>query len=172
MPKRSYPFDETFASQYKMHIGQKELNHHGVFGSKYRQEIYEKTKNLLFTGASAVIGTIWKQDGEGNESGMETAGPSVTTLLRGQTLIGLDGKLRKSVPVSDVSGTSAACRLCLKAMDMKKPCSQCERPVCSSCTRQCNNCSVFCCSVCTTVDYTDCYDQVLCCDCSAQQTVG
>ncbi|KAJ8341441.1 hypothetical protein SKAU_G00337320 [Synaphobranchus kaupii] len=171
MPKRSCPFDETFSSQYKIHIGQKELNHHGVFGSKYRQEIYEKTKNLLFNGAKAVIGTIWKLDGDGNQSDSEMAGPSVTTvnrtLLRGQTVIGLDGKLRKTAPAAEISRTSAACCVCLKAMGMKKLCSQCERSVCPSCTRQCNCCSGLCCSVCTIVDYSDRYDRVLCCDCSA-----
>lgn len=40
MPKRACPFPETFSSQYKIHIGQQELNNYGVFGNKYRQEIY------------------------------------------------------------------------------------------------------------------------------------
>lgn len=43
MPKRSYPFSETFSSQYKVHVGQKEMNSYGVFGPKYRQEVYGKT---------------------------------------------------------------------------------------------------------------------------------
>ncbi|XP_061118964.1 apoptosis regulatory protein Siva [Conger conger] len=170
MPKRSYPFEETFSSQYKIHVGQKEMNHHGVFGSKYRQEIYEKTKNLLFNGAKAVIGTIWKLDGEGNQSCIETAGPSVITenrtLLRGQTMIGLDGKLRRTGPDADTPRTSAACCVCLKGTG-KKACSQCDRSVCPSCIRQCSDCSGLCCSVCTIVDYSDRYDRVLCCDCSA-----
>lgn len=42
MPKRACPFPETFSSQYKIHIGQHELNNYGVFGNKYRQEIYGK----------------------------------------------------------------------------------------------------------------------------------
>lgn len=40
MPKRSYPFSESFSSQYKVHVGQKEINNCGVFGLKYKQEIY------------------------------------------------------------------------------------------------------------------------------------
>lgn len=40
MPKRSCPFTESFSTQYKIHVGQKELNLHGVFGNKYRQEVY------------------------------------------------------------------------------------------------------------------------------------
>lgn len=42
MPKRACPFPETFSSQYKIHVGQQELNNYGVFGNKYRQEIYGK----------------------------------------------------------------------------------------------------------------------------------
>ena len=42
MPKRSYPFSESFSSQYKVHVGQRELTQNGVFGGKYRQEIYGK----------------------------------------------------------------------------------------------------------------------------------
>ena len=47
MPKRTCPFPETFSSQYKIHIGQQELNNYGVFGSKYRQEIYGMLTFLL-----------------------------------------------------------------------------------------------------------------------------
>ncbi|XP_071183544.1 apoptosis regulatory protein Siva-like isoform X1 [Salvelinus alpinus] len=97
MPKRSYPFAESFSSQYKIHIGQKELNNHGVYGDKYRQEIYEKTKTLLFNGTKAVMGKIWNIDTE-KCSTIQPSGPGVTpdvsrTLLRGQALIGQDGRL-------------------------------------------------------------------------------
>lgn len=47
MPKRTCPFPETFSSQYKIHIGQQELNTYGVFGSKYRQEIYGTSSTLV-----------------------------------------------------------------------------------------------------------------------------
>ncbi|XP_047248885.1 apoptosis regulatory protein Siva isoform X2 [Girardinichthys multiradiatus] len=40
MPKRTCPFPEAFSTQYKIHIGQREINNYGVFGNKYRQEIY------------------------------------------------------------------------------------------------------------------------------------
>lgn len=53
--------------------------------------ITEKTKNLLFNGAKAVVGTIWS----GEEKRVETPASS-QTLLRGQTLIGHDGRLTKS----------------------------------------------------------------------------
>lgn len=69
----------------------------------------EKTKNLLFNGAKTVMGKIWtSEEGSSQQqpSGrVETA--ACQTLLRGQMLIGLDGKLRKanaaqSEPSSDM----------------------------------------------------------------------
>ncbi|XP_056867821.1 apoptosis regulatory protein Siva isoform X2 [Takifugu flavidus] len=100
MPKRTCPFPETFSSQYKMHIGQQELNNYGVFGSKYRQEIYEKTKNLLFNGAKTVVGKIWTSE---ERSGGHVETPPCQTLLRGQMLIGQDGKLLKSNPAQEIA---------------------------------------------------------------------
>ncbi|XP_018583025.1 apoptosis regulatory protein Siva [Scleropages formosus] len=163
MPKRAYPFAETFSSQYKMHIGQKELNH-GVFGSKCRQEIYDKTKNLLFSGTKAVMERIWKPD-EGM-AGAQVPPAVNQTLLRGQTLIGQDGRLRKATAAAGALEPSAVCSVCLKTAAARKSCMQCERHACPSCTRLCSNCSSLCCSICTVVDYTDRYDRVLCCDCS------
>ncbi|XP_037098424.1 apoptosis regulatory protein Siva isoform X2 [Syngnathus acus] len=64
MPKRGYPFTETFSSQYKIHIRQHELSNSSVLGNKYRKEIYGSG---LF-GSSAV-------------------GP-FEFRLRGQTLVG------------------------------------------------------------------------------------
>ncbi|KAL4656420.1 apoptosis regulatory protein Siva [Arapaima gigas] len=164
MPKRPCPFAETFSSQYKIHIGQKELSHYGVFGNKYRQEVYDKTKSLLFSGAKAVMGRIWKPD-------EETAGPPVPpamnqTLLRGQTVIGQDGRLRRTSTATGALEPSAVCGVCLKMTAARKSCMHCERHACPSCTRICSSCSSLCCSICTVVDYTDRYDRVLCCDCS------
>ncbi|XP_054597516.1 apoptosis regulatory protein Siva isoform X2 [Nothobranchius furzeri] len=96
MPKRTCPFPETFSSQYKIHIGQQELNKYGVNGTKYRQEIYEKTKDLLFNGAKVVMDKIWTGEkcADSQPSGHTSA--CSQTLLRGQTLIGQDGRLTKT----------------------------------------------------------------------------
>ncbi|XP_003962480.2 apoptosis regulatory protein Siva [Takifugu rubripes] len=163
MPKRTCPFPETFSSQYKMHIGQQELNNYGVFGSKYRQEIYEKTKNLLFNGAKTVVGKIWTSE---EISGGHVETPPCQTLLRGQMLIGQDGKLLKSNPAQGVSAAPICCCVCQKNQRSRTLCTQCERLACSSCLRQCSSCSSLCCSVCTITDYSGPYDEVLCCSCS------
>uniref|UniRef100_A0A4W4HC54 Apoptosis regulatory protein Siva n=1 Tax=Electrophorus electricus TaxID=8005 RepID=A0A4W4HC54_ELEEL len=133
MPKRSYPFNESFSSQYKIHIGQKELNLHGVFGNKYRQEVYEKTKNLLFNGTKAAMGRIWKLDAEGKCSDMDPGNqsgvlqPTSQMLLKGQTRISLDGKLKKAETVPETANSSAVCGSCRRASGVKRPCERCER---------------------------------------------
>ncbi|KAL2098659.1 hypothetical protein ACEWY4_005139 [Coilia grayii] len=172
MPKRSCPFTETFSSQYKIHVGQKELNSHGVFGNKYRQEIYEKTKNLLFNGTKAVMGTLWKVDGEEkscNGHALEETPNGNPTLLKGQTVIGFDGKLKRTAAASGgpVGGVCApaGCSVCQKGSPSKMRCSQCERPVCTSCTQPCISCSSLCCTFCITMDYSDRYDKAYCCGC-------
>lgn len=52
MPKRACPFPQTFSSQYKMHIGQQELNNYGVCGNKYKLEIYGKYMLKLMLASS------------------------------------------------------------------------------------------------------------------------
>uniref|UniRef100_A0A8C6WTL7 SIVA1, apoptosis-inducing factor n=1 Tax=Neogobius melanostomus TaxID=47308 RepID=A0A8C6WTL7_9GOBI len=170
MPKRAYPFPESFSSQYKIHIGQNELCQNGVFGNKYRQEIYAKTKNLLFNGATAVMGKIWT--GEDKCTTQKLPEPeemccSSQSLLRGQTLIGQDGRLKRGNSAKGPSnGSTDCCSVCLKDQGRRTQCSQCDRQACSSCTRQCSSCSSSCCSVCTTIDYSGRYDEVICCGCS------
>lgn len=63
--------------------------HHGFLFST------EKTKNLLFNGAKTVVGKIWTSEERG---GGHVETPPCQTLLRGQMLIGQDGKLLKSNP--------------------------------------------------------------------------
>lgn len=62
----------------------------------------EKTKNLLFNGTRAVMGRIWKVDSEGKCADTDVCDHSEAPpahnqlLLKGQTLIGLDGKLKRA----------------------------------------------------------------------------
>ncbi|XP_051578935.1 apoptosis regulatory protein Siva [Myxocyprinus asiaticus] len=172
MPKRSYPFSETFSSQYKVHVGQKEMSNYGVFGLKYKQEIYEKTKSLLFSGTKAVMSRIWNVDGEKESKVSDPTAVSSSvsghqTLLKGQTLIGADGRLKKTNAVSGPAAAITACCVCQRVSGSRSPCSLCERPACPACTQQCNSCSNHCCSLCAITDYSECYDRVLCFNCSS-----
>ncbi|XP_053365343.1 apoptosis regulatory protein Siva [Clarias gariepinus] len=170
MPKRSCPFTDSFSTQYKIHVGQKELNLHGVFGNKYRQEVYEKTKNLLFNGTRAVMERIWKVDAEGKCADVDNQGavaPANQQLLKGQTLIGMDGKLKKTKAASGSVSAPSACAVCQRSSGVRTACSQCDRPACPACTQQCSSCFSPCCSVCTITDYTERYDKVVCCSCSS-----
>ncbi|KAJ0062636.1 hypothetical protein NL108_004250, partial [Boleophthalmus pectinirostris] len=110
-----------------------------------------KTKNLLFNGAKAVMGKIWTGEDKCTAqklSDAEEITASSQSLLKGQTLIGQDGKLTKGMCPS--SGTTNCC-VCLKSQGLRTPCSQCDRAACSSCTRQCSCCNSSCCSICTTI---------------------
>ncbi|KAA0711597.1 Apoptosis regulatory protein [Triplophysa tibetana] len=174
MPKRSYPFSETFSSQYKLHVGQKEMNNYGVFGPKYRQEVYEKTKNLLFNGTKSVMSRIWKADGEEKPSDILVSDPSSAssaqgyqTLLKGQTLIGTDGRLQKANTVPGSAAAPTACCVCQRVSGSRQPCVQCERSACPACTQQCSSCSGHCCNLCAVTDYSERYDRVLCVSCSS-----
>ncbi|KTF90474.1 hypothetical protein cypCar_00037030 [Cyprinus carpio] len=160
MPKRSCPFSESFSSQYKVHVGQKEINNCGVFGLKYRQEIYEKTKSLLFSGTTAVMGRLWKE----KESDVLE---SHQTLLRGQTRIGPDGRLQRTDAAPGCAAAPSACCVCQRVSGARKPCSQCERHACAACFQQCSVCSERCCCLCTVTDYSERYERVLCCGCSS-----
>ncbi|XP_028995707.1 apoptosis regulatory protein Siva isoform X2 [Betta splendens] len=168
MPKRTCPFPETFSSQYKVHIGQQELNNYSVFGNKYRQQIYEKTKNLLFNGAKDVMDKLWGAETCTDLQPVTRAEtpPCSQTLLRGQTLIGHDGRLTRANAARDAPAAAAGCCVCQKSQGSRTPCSQCDRSACASCVRQCSSCCSFCCSVCTIIDYSGRYDEVLCCSCS------
>lgn len=74
----------------------------------------EKTKNLLFNGTRAVMGRIWKVDSEEHCSDADACNRVDVTpvhnqqLLKGQTVIGLDGKLKKANAVSGKPGLQCA----------------------------------------------------------------
>ncbi|XP_076017859.1 apoptosis regulatory protein Siva [Genypterus blacodes] len=169
MPKRACPFRETFSSQYKIHVGQQEMSHYGVFGNQYKQEIYDKTKNLLFTGAKAMMGTIWTgemKSADPQPNGRVETPTCSQSLLKGQRLIGQDGRLTRGTAEPGAAMSPTGCCVCQKIQGSRTPCSQCDRSACSSCTRQCSSCSSLCCSVCTIIDYSGPYDELLCCGCS------
>lgn len=58
MPKRTCPFPETFSSQYKIHLGQRELNKYGVFGNKNRQEIYGECAAVVHVVVAASVSFV------------------------------------------------------------------------------------------------------------------
>ncbi|CAB1335123.1 unnamed protein product, partial [Coregonus sp. 'balchen'] len=110
MTKRSYPFAESFSSQYKIHIGQKELNNHGVFGNKYRQEMY------------AVMGKIWNVDTEEKCSTIQPSGPGVTP--------------NGCCVCQKAQGTRRQCSQCDRPAcpSCTQQCSNCSSLCCSVCT--------------------------------------
>lgn len=65
----------------------------------------EKTKNLLFNGTKAVMGTLWKVDGDEKACNGHALEENPTpngnhALLKGQTVISFDGKLKRTSAAS------------------------------------------------------------------------
>ncbi|NXV02196.1 SIVA protein, partial [Cettia cetti] len=168
MPKRSYPFGDAAPLQLKIRVGLRELSS-GVRGEEYRREVFERTRRLLFRGAQAYM--------EGAAAAARPAEPVPAGEAQGeglrwsgQLLIGHDGKLRRrpadrAAPV----GASRACSSCVRTADVKDACAQCDRFICQSCSRLCSCCNTVTCSLCSTADYGDLGEQVLCNGCSAFQ---
>ncbi|XP_010375241.2 apoptosis regulatory protein Siva isoform X3 [Rhinopithecus roxellana] len=78
---------------------------------------------------------------------------------------------RYSQEVFDPSGiVSIACSSCVRAVDGKAVCSQCERALCGRCVRTCWGCGSVACTLCGLVDCSDMYEKVLCTSCAMFET--
>ncbi|XP_042655072.1 apoptosis regulatory protein Siva [Tyto alba] len=174
MPKRSCPFGEAAPLQLKTRVGLRELSR-GVRGEEYRREVFERTRRLLFRGAQAFMGGAWPAGPAASRSpepGGEARGGSAGRRRSGQLLIGHDGKLlRRPAATEKVppAGVSKACSSCVRTADVKDACTQCDQFVCQNCSRLCSSCNTVTCSLCSTVDYGDVGEQVLCNGCSIFQ---
>ncbi|XP_009465490.1 PREDICTED: apoptosis regulatory protein Siva [Nipponia nippon] len=66
-------------------------------------------------------------------------------------------------------GVSKACSSCVRTADVKEACTQCDQFICQNCIRLCSCCNAVTCSLCSTIDYADVGEQVLCNGCSIFQ---
>nr|XP_004665703.1 apoptosis regulatory protein Siva [Jaculus jaculus] len=171
MPKRGLPFADVAPLQLKVRVGQKELSR-GVFGERYAREVFEKTKQLLFQGAQACRDHVWGEDcaivhlPESPKPG-PTEAPRVE---RRQMLIGPDGRLMRSQAQASEADLPVvapiACSSCVRAVDGKAFCGQCERPLCGQCVRTCWGCGAVACTLCGLVDCSDVCEKALCSSCA------
>ncbi|NXP02192.1 SIVA protein, partial [Thinocorus orbignyianus] len=170
----SYPFGVAAPPQLKIRVGLRELSN-GVEGEGYRQEIFERTRRLLFKGAQAYMEGAWPASAVSRspETGGEARESGAGRRWSGQLLIGRDGKLLRQPLASGKAappvGVSKACSSCVRTAEVKEGCAQCERFVCQNCSRICSCCHTVTCSLCSTVDYGDTGEQVLCNGCSIFQ---
>ncbi|XP_051880912.1 apoptosis regulatory protein Siva [Pristis pectinata] len=180
MTKRVSPFGDIAPLQRKVYVTQRELSE-GVFGEKYKREVYEKTKSLLFNGAQAFMGDMWTGNLDENYSldpvlaedncmkGPENIcnGGEDHDLLKGQTFLGQNGQLLRGLSYLQKSSIKAAvtnCFICLKPSSFKEPCSRCDHLLCQDCTKVCDHCTKNFCSICSVSNY-DAEDKVFCYDC-------
>ncbi|XP_061468295.1 apoptosis regulatory protein Siva isoform X2 [Rhineura floridana] len=160
MPKRSCPFGDSSPVQLKTRVRLRELSQ-GVMGERYRHEIFEKTKQLLFRGAQAYMDNIWNGSTGGACLTAQYPEPLADRpedcsrhSCSGQMLIGQDGKLlqpcarERDLPVE----VSKACSSCVRTVDVKEACTQCDRYICQNCSKLCSCCNVVACSLCSVTD--------------------
>ncbi|XP_043290462.1 apoptosis regulatory protein Siva isoform X1 [Cervus canadensis] len=157
MPKRGCPFADAAPLQLKVRVGQRELSR-GVCAERLTREIFEKTTQLLFRGAQACMDPAW-EEGCAIVHTPESPRPGPTEApraARGQMLIGPDGRLTRSraqASEADPAGAaSGACSSCVRAVDGKAACGQCERALCARCVRTCCSCGAVACALCAHVD--------------------
>ncbi|NXP48899.1 SIVA protein, partial [Heliornis fulica] len=139
----------------------------------------ERTRRLLFRGAQAYMEGVWPASPAATcavtrtpEPGREAQGGSSGRRWSEQLFIGHDGKLLRRPAATEKAppvGVSKACSSCVRTADVKEACTQCDRFVCQNCSRLCSCCNAVTCSLCSTVDYGDVGEQVLCNGCSIFQ---
>ncbi|XP_070589423.1 apoptosis regulatory protein Siva [Erythrolamprus reginae] len=174
MPKRSYPFADSAPVQLKTRVRLKELSQ-GVMGERYRREIFEKTKQLLFKGAQTYMNNSCNASAVGTyqiaqypESCIDKSEICSRHKCNGQMLIGQDGKLRQPCTSEMVlpGAVSKACSSCIRTVDIKDVCTQCDQYICQNCSKLCSCCSTIVCSLCSVIESEDVGDQVFCSGCS------
>ncbi|XP_051685793.1 apoptosis regulatory protein Siva isoform X2 [Oryctolagus cuniculus] len=171
MPKRSCPFADAAPLQLKVRVGPRELGR-GVCAERYSRGIFERTRQLLFRGAQAYMDRTW-DEGCAIVHLPESPQPGPTGAprpARGQMLIGPDGRLvrsRAQAPEADpCRAAPVACSSCVRAVDGKAACGQCERALCERCVRTCWGCGAVACALCGLVDFGDVDEKALCPGCA------
>ncbi|XP_072888628.1 apoptosis regulatory protein Siva-like [Hemitrygon akajei] len=170
MTKRASLFGDVALLQWKVYVTQRELSE-GVLGEKYKREVYEKTKSLLFNGAQSFMGDLWignlgekytlVEDNYVKEPESICVGNNDHDLLQGQTFLGQNGQLLKGLPYLQKPSIKAAvtnCFICLKPSNFKKPSSRCDHLQCQDCIKVCDHCTKNFCSICPFADYDDAED--------------
>ncbi|XP_059135633.1 apoptosis regulatory protein Siva isoform X2 [Peromyscus eremicus] len=162
MPKRNYPFADASPLQLKVHVGPRELSR-GVFAERYSREVF---------GAQAYRDHIW---GEGCSiihlpESLKPGLVGAPQAARGQMVIGPDGRLTRCQAQASEAGLPGtapiACSSCVRSVDGKAVCSQCDRALCGQCIYTCWGCGALACMLCGLADYDDDGEKTLCTNCA------
>ncbi|ETE71883.1 Adenylosuccinate synthetase isozyme 1, partial [Ophiophagus hannah] len=137
--------------------------------------VSEKTKQLLFKGAQTYMNNACNASAVGTyliaqypESCIDRSEICSWHRCNGQMLIGQDGKLRQPCASEIVLpvGVSKACSSCIRTVDIKDVCTQCDQYICQNCSKLCSCCSTVVCSLCSVIESEDVGDQIFCSGCS------
>ncbi|XP_033735303.1 apoptosis regulatory protein Siva-like [Pecten maximus] len=111
MPKRRNPFGDCSPLQLKTHVGQKELSD-GVSGKDHLKAVYEKTRQILFSGAMKSKTNNMITDANDNNIIFPSQSPPQTvpsTTLPGQMCLTHGGQLTMSAPSTQEQMTVDTC---------------------------------------------------------------
>lgn len=132
----------------------------------------ERTKQLLFQGARAYRDHISSEDCSVNhlQESLKSGVVGAPQPARGQMLIGPDGRLTRCQAQASEGGlprtAPIACSSCMRSVDGKAVCSQCERALCGQCVYTCWGCGALACVLCGLADYADDGEKTLCTSCA------
>ncbi|XP_060062860.1 uncharacterized protein LOC132543385 [Ylistrum balloti] len=98
MPKRRNPFGDSSPLQLKTHVGQKELAD-GISGKEHLKAVYERTRQMLFSGATKNKTNAMITDANDNNITFPSQSPPQTVptiTLSGQMCLTTEGQLTMS----------------------------------------------------------------------------
>ncbi|CAO2587521.1 Apoptosis regulatory protein Siva [Lemmus lemmus] len=161
MPKRSCPFADASPLQLKVHVGPRELSR-GVFAERYSREVFAQAyRDHIWDEGCSIIHLP-----ESLKPGLVGA-PQAT---KGQMLIGPDGRLTRCQAQASGAGLPGtapiACSSCVRSVDGKAVCSQCDGALCGQCIYTCWGCGALACMLCGLADYADDGEKTLCTSCA------
>ncbi|XP_043206655.1 apoptosis regulatory protein Siva-like [Amphibalanus amphitrite] len=166
--KRSFPFDDLFSVQSKMHIGEKEVNR-GVNHTANMHNVYARTMQLLMEGSR----NLSNNNVSSCQVKMSVAPPvdrTRTNNLR-QMALTAHGSIRLAPPAEVCSGSGSAaagpskCAACPSG-GVSVSCSFCESPLCVACVATCARCAGAFCRHCRVVLYEQHDDVTVCLSCN------
>uniref|UniRef100_A0A8C6G8S2 Apoptosis regulatory protein Siva n=1 Tax=Mus spicilegus TaxID=10103 RepID=A0A8C6G8S2_MUSSI len=78
------------------------------------------------------------------------------------TLLSPDGRKESAGEANKTCAPPIACSSCMRSVDGKAVCSQCERALCGQCVYTCWGCGALACVLCGLADYADDGEKTLC----------
>ncbi|XP_072031031.1 uncharacterized protein [Amphiura filiformis] len=164
-----------------------QLNGHpGINGQANGHSVNDHQNDINGHGATNALQHLMDR-GQQMTSGHSETGPSEAMdidmtdkqeLVSGQSFLDSKCRVVNSFPNGAMQSKEAAgchnnnisppssCQMCKQGRAPKSHCNFCDKLLCAHCIRKCDNCEDNFCSICTTVNYDERYEQVFCFSCT------